>query len=175
MDTTSFSVDSANTGKNYVMSIRLKASARRIIKLVSLSIICTSGSSAIYNLYNIKSPSTNPISANPATGAPAPTFSNITNSSVQYHLNTSTAGGTPVSNYLVDLTNANLLYRNYFTSTESLNLTNLANIGGPIYLTAGIDTTAYGGSYYSDYLVLVVQQLSNQDETYYGAFNWIEL
>ncbi len=175
MDDTAFTVDSADTNKKYIMSIRLKASNRRIIKLVSLSLLCTSGSSAIYSLYNIKSPTTNPISANPATGAAAPSFSNITNSSVQYHFNTSTAGGTPISNYLVDLTNANLLYRNYFTADASLNLSNLSDIGGPIYLTAGIDTTAYGGSFYSDYLVLVVQQLSNQDETYYGSFNWIEL
>ncbi len=175
MDSTSFSVDSANTGKNYVMSIRLKASNRKVVKFVSLSLLCTSGSSAIYSLYRFKSPTTNPITANPATGAPAPTFSNITNSITQYHLNTSTEGGTPVSNYTVDTTNADLLYRNYFTADASLNLSNLSDIGGPIYLTAGIDTTAYGGSFYSDYLVLVVQQLSNQDETYYGSFNWIEI
>ncbi len=175
MDTTSFSVDSANTNKNYIMSIRLKASNRKIVKFVSLSLLCTSGSSAIYSLYRVKSPTTNPISANPATGAAAPTYSNITNSVVQYHYNSSTAGGTPVSNYLVDLTNADLLYRNYFTADASLNLSNLSDIGGPIYLTAGINTTAYGGSFYSDYIVMVVQQLSNQDETYYGSFNWIEL
>ncbi len=175
MSTTSFSVDNADTGQNYVMSIKLKASNRKTVKLVSLSLICTSGSSAIYDLYRIKSPSTVPITGNPATGTPAVNFSNITNSVVQYHLNTSTSGGTPVSNFLVDLTNADLLYRNYFTSNESLNLTNFANIGGPIYLTAGIDTTAYGGGFYSDYLVLVVQQLTNNDETYYGSMNWIEL
>lgn len=175
MDSTSFSIDSGNTGKNYLMSIRLKASNRKIVKFVALSIVCPSGSSAIYSLYRFKSPTTNPITANPATSPPAPTFSNINNSVVQYHFNTSTAGGTPVSNYLVDTTNADLLYRNYFTANESLNLSNLSNIGGPIYLTAGIDTTTYGGSFYSDYLVMVIQHLSNQDETFYGSFNWIEL
>ncbi len=175
MDSTSFSIDNANIGKNYVMSIRLKASNRKVVKLISLSLLCTSGSSAIYSLYKIKSPTTVPISGNPATGSPAVNYSNINNSVVQYHYNSSTSGGTPVSNYLIDLTNADLLYRNYFTANESLNLSNLTDIGGPIYLTAGIDTTAYGGGFYSDYLVLVVQQLTNNDETYYGSLNWIEL
>ena len=175
MDNTSYRVDNADTSKNYVMSIRLKASNRKTVKLVALSLICTSGSNVIYNLYRIKSPTTVPITGNPATGSPTVTFNNITNSVTQYHFNTSTSGGTPVSNFLVDLTNADLLYRNYFTANESLNLSNFANIGGPIYLTAGIDTTSYGGGFYSDYLILVVQQLSNTDETYYGSMNWIEL
>jgi hypothetical protein len=147
---------------------------RKLIKLVSLSIICTSGSSAIYSLHKVKSPTTNPISIN--TGSPpAVSFTGITNSSVEYQFNSSTSGGTPVINYKADLTNAELLYRNYFTANESLNLTNFSNIGGPIYLTAGIDTTNYGGAFYSDYLIMTVQQLSSQDETYYVAFNWIEV
>jgi hypothetical protein len=170
-------IDSANTSNNYIMSIRLTSLARRTVKLVSLSLICTSGSSAIYNLYKVRSPTTNPIIPNTAVDPdpPAPTFSSITNSDVQYHFNTSTGGGTPKSNYLLDFTNADLLYRNYFTANESLNLTNFAQIGGPIYLTAGINTTAFGGGYYSDYLVLTAQQISNRDETYYGTMNWIEI
>ena len=177
MTTTPIRIDSNNTSNNYIMCIRLNSSVRRTIKLVSLSIICTSGSSAIYNLYKVRSPTTNPIIPNTAVDPdpPAPTFSSITNSDVQYHFNTSTAGGTPISNYLLDFTNADLLYRNYFTANESLNLTNFANIGGPIYVTAGINTTAFGGGYYSDYLVLTCQQISNQDETYYASMNWIEI
>ena len=177
MTTTPITIDSANKSDNYIMCIRLNSLVRRTIKLVSLSIICTSGSSAIYNLYKVRSPTTNPIIPNTAVvpNPPAPTFSSITNSDVQYHFNTSTAGGTPKSNYLLDFTNADLLYRNYFTANESLNLTNFANIGGPIYVTAGINTTAFGGGYYSDYLVLTCQQISNQDETYYASMNWIEI
>ena len=177
MTTTPFIVDSANTSNNYIMCIRLTSLARRTVKLVSLSLICTSGSSAIYNLYKVRSPTTNPIIPNTAVDPdpPAPTFSSITNSDVQYHFNTSTSGGTPKSNYLLDFTNADLLYRNYFTANESLNLTNFAAIGGPIYLTAGINTTAFGGGYYSDYLVMTCQQISNQDETYYASMNWIEI
>jgi hypothetical protein len=177
MTTTSFVIDSANKSDNYIMSIRLNSLVRRTIKLVSLSLICTSGSSAIYNLYKVRSPTTNPIIPNTAVDPdpPAPTFSSITNSDVQYHFNTSTAGGTPQSNYLLDFTNADLLYRNYFTANESLNLTNFSQIGGPIYLTAGINTTAFGGGYYSDYLVMTAQQISNQDETYYASMNWIEI
>ena len=177
MTTTPITIDSANTSNNYIMSIRLNSLVRRTIKLVSLSIICTSGSSAIYNLYKVRSPTTNPIIPNTAVDPdpPAPTFSSITNSDVQYHFNTSTGGGTPKSNYLLDFTNADLLYRNYFTANESLNLTNFAQIGGPIYVTAGINTTAFGGGYYSDYLVMTCQQISNQDETYYGSMNWIEI
>ncbi len=174
MTTTPLVIDSAHTVETYIMSIRLKTNLRRLIKLVALSLICTSGSSAIYSLYRVKSPTTNPISINTGT-PPAVSFTPITNSSVEYHFNTSTEGGTPVINYKADLTNADLLYRNYFTSNESLNLSNFANIGGPIYLTAGIDTTNYGGSFNSDYLIMTVQQLSNQDETYYSAFNWIEI
>jgi hypothetical protein len=175
--TTPFKIDSANKSDTYIMSIRLNSLVRRTIKLVSLSIICTSGSSAIYNLYKVRSPTTNPIIPNTAVDPdpPAPTFLPITNSDVQYHLNTSTAGGTPESNYLLNFTNADLLYRNYFTANESLNLTNFAQIGGPIYVTAGINTTAFGGGYYSDYLVLTVQQIGNSDETYYGSMNWIEI
>jgi hypothetical protein len=177
MTTTPITVDSANTSNNYIMSIRLTSLARRTVKLISLSIICTSGSSAIYNLYKVRSPTTNPIIPNTAVDPdpPAPTFSSITNSDVQYHFNTSTGGGTPKDNYLLDFTNADLLYRNYFTANESLNFTNFAQIGGPIYVTAGINTTAFGGGYYSDYLVMTAQQISNQDETYYASMNWIEI
>ena len=166
-------IDSAITAETYVMAIKIKTNMRKLIKLISLSIICISGSSAIYSLHKVKSPTVNPISINAGT-PPAVSFTAITNSSVEYHLNTSTAGGTPVLNYKADLTNAELLYRNYFTANESLNLSNFANIGGPIYLTAGINTTNYGGSFYSDYLIMTVQQLSSQDETYYSAFNWTE-
>ncbi len=167
--TTAFNIDSANTSMQYVMSIRLKANERKVVKLIALSIICTSGSSAIYSLYKVKSPTTVPIAK--VGAAPDVSYTSITNSCVQYHNNTSTAGGTPVSNYTFDSSNADLLYRNYFTANESLNLSNLTNLGGPIYLGAGIDDVAF----YSDYLVLTVQQLSNQDESYYGSFNWIEV
>jgi hypothetical protein len=167
-------IDSAITAETYTMAIRIKTNMRKLIKLVSLSIICTSGSSAIYSLHKVKSPTTNPISINSGS-PPAVSFTGITNSSVEYQFNSSTSGGTPVINYKADLSNAELLYRNYFTANESLNFTNFSNIGGPIYLTAGIDTTNYGGAFYSDYLIMTVQQLSNQDETYYVAFNWIEV
>jgi hypothetical protein len=143
------------------MSIKLKPLSRKIVKFISLAIICTSGSNAIYNLYRIKSPTVNPISSSPAG-------STITNSVVNYHLNTSYA-------VTVDLSNADLLYRSYFTSTESLNLSNLTNLGGPIYLTAGINVTNDEAGFYSDYIVLTVQRLSNQTETFYASFNWIEL
>ncbi len=175
--TTAFSIDADTSTQQYVMSIRLKPTNRKIVKFVSLSILCTSGSSAIYSLYRFKSPSTNPVVFNPAVipNPPAPTFNNITNSVIQYHFNSSTAGGTPISNYTVDTSTADLLYRNYFTANESLNLSNLTDIGGPIYLTAGINVTNDTNGFKSDYLVLTVQQLSNQDETFYGSFNWIEV
>jgi hypothetical protein len=165
-------IDSAITAETYVMAIKIKTNMRKLIKLISLSLICTSGSSAIYSLHKVKSPTTNPISIN-AGSPPAVSFTGITNSSVEYQFNTS-SGVIPVINYKADLTNAELLYRNYFTANESSNLTNFSNIGGPIYLTAGIDTTNYGGAFHSDYLIMTVQQLSNQDEKYYSAFNWTE-
>ena len=57
-----------------------------------------------------------------------------------------------------------------------LNLTNFAQIGGPIYLTAGIDSSTFGGSYYSDYLVLTARRIgSASDETFYGSMNWLEI
>jgi hypothetical protein len=173
----SFSIDSATTSMQYVMSIRLKPTNRKIVKFVSLSILCASNSSAIYSLYRIRSPSSIPVTPNTALEPDpvAAVFKNINNSVVQYHFNTSTAGGTPVSNYLVDISNGELLYRNFFTANESLNLSNLTDIGGPIYLTAGINETNDINGFKSDYLVLTVQQLSNQDETYYASFNWIEV
>ena len=56
------------TGLNetYVLSIKLKPLSRKIVKLVSLSVICTTASNAIYSLYRIRSPTVNPISSAPA-------------------------------------------------------------------------------------------------------------
>ena len=59
--------------------------------------------------------------------------------------------------------------------TSSLNLTNLSNIGGPIYLTAGINANNNEAGFHSDYLVLKVIRLSSQEERFYGSFNWIEV
>ena len=173
---TGIEIDSSNTSNNYIMCIKLKSGSRRIVKLVSLSLACTTTIAAAYNLYIVKSPTTVPIEVNTGTPGPA-VFGNITNSDVQYHLNTSTGGGTPVPYYKLNFTNAVLLYRNYFTSNDSVNLTNFAQIGGPIYLTAGIDSTAYGGGYYSDYLVLTARRIgaASGDELYYGSMNWLEI
>ena len=132
-----------------------------IFLIISLSIICTTGTNAVYSLYKIKSPIDNPIS-NSSTGT------EINNSVVKYHLNTSYG-------VTIDTSNAELLYSNYFTSNESLNLTNLSNIGGPIYLTAGINATNNEAGFHSDYLVLKVIRLSSQEERFYGSFNWIEV
>ncbi len=157
--TTSLSVTGSN--ETYVMSIKLTPLSRKIVKLISLAIISTSGTNAIYSLYKIKAPTVNPIST-------APAGSTITNSVINYHLNTSYA-------VTVDLSNADLLYRSYFTSNESLNLSNLTTLGGPIYLTAGINATNNEAGFNSDYIVLTVQRLSNQNETFYASFNWIEI
>lgn len=157
--TTSLSV--TGTNETYVMSIKLKPLSRKIVKIVSLSIICTTGTNAIYSLYKIRSPTVNPISSG-ATGT------EITNSVIKYHINTS-------YNVTIDKTNAELLYSNFFTANESLNLSNLTNLGGPIYLTAGINATNDNAGFYSDYIVLTVQKLSNQDEIFYGSLNWIEV
>ncbi len=157
--TTSLSVTGNN--ETYVMSIKLTPLSRKIVKLISLAIISTSGTNAIYSLYKIKSPTVNPIST-------APAGSTINNSVINYHLNTSYA-------VTVDLANADLLYRSYFTSNESLNLSNLTTLGGPIYLTAGINATNNEAGFHSDYIILTVQRLSNQNETFYASFNWIEI
>ncbi len=157
----STSLNVTGSNETYVMSIKLTPMSRKIVKLISLAIICTTGSNAIYSIYKIKSPTTNPIST-------APAGSTITNSVVNYHLNTA-------YNVTIDKTNADLLYRSYFTSNESLNLSNLTTLGGPIYLTAGINATNNEAGFYSDYIVLTVQRLSNQDETMYASFNWIEI
>jgi hypothetical protein len=151
------------TGSNetYVLSIKLKPQSRKLVKLISLSLICTTGTNAVYSLYKIRSPTVNPISDSSAG-------TEITNSVVKYHINTS-------YDVTIDKTNAELLYSNYFTSNESLNLTNLSNIGGPIYLTAGINESNNDAGFHSDYLVLTVIRLSNQNEKFYGAFNWIEI
>ncbi len=158
---TSTSLSVTGDNETYVMSIKLTPLNRKIVKLISLAIICTSSSNALYSLYRIKSPTVNPIST-------APAGSTITNSVVNYHLNTSYA-------VTIDRTNADLLYRSYFTSNESLNLSNLTTLGGPIYLTAGINATNNNAGFYSDYIVLTVQRLSNQNETIYASMNWIEI
>jgi hypothetical protein len=147
--------------ETYVMSIKLKPLSRKIVKLISLSIICITGTNAIYSLYRIRSPTNNPISDS-STGT------EITNSVVKYHLNTSYG-------VTINKANAELLYSNYFTTNDSLNISNLTTLGGPIYLTAGINETNNEAGFHSDYLVLTVQKLSNQNETFYGSFNWIEV
>lgn len=59
----------------------------------------------------------------------------------------------------------------FFSSNTNIDYTNFSDIGGPIYLTAGIDDTAF----YSDYIIIRVKNIGNQDETLFISMNWIEV
>ncbi len=138
----------------YLMAIKLANFKRSLVKLQSFSIYCSSSGSAIIEIYKILSPTSNPITS--------PTFTSITNSNVMYD----------ISGTAADLTNGILIYRGYCSSATSIDYNNFTDINGSIYLTAGID---HSSTFYPDYIVARIRNISNQSETYYGSFNWIEI
>jgi hypothetical protein len=139
----------------YILGIKLGDFKRNLVKIQSFSIYCSSSGGAIVEVFKIFSPASNPITA--------PTFNPVDpNSCVEFDI-----AGTAVS-----LTNAVLIYRTYIAEAANINYDNFTDISGPIYLTAGVDVSP---NFYSDYIVVRLKNISNQTETFYASFNWIEL
>jgi hypothetical protein len=139
----------------YLMSIRLKTNQRRICKLQSISLFCSSSANTIYEIYKCLSPV-----ATPFDSAPSYTSAN-SNSSIEYHVNTNGKTFDPTG-----ASNAILIYKGSFSST-----TNISELD-PIYITAGINQ----GTFYSDYIIVRVYTLDTLNtEKFHVSMNWIEV
>jgi hypothetical protein len=145
--------------ETYLMSIRLKTKQRRICRLQSVSLFCSSSTNVIYEIYKCLSPAETPFNT-----APSYTSAN-TNSSIEYHVNTDGKTFDPTT----AASNAILIYKGSFSSNTNIDYTNFSNIGGTIYITAGINSN-------SDYIIVRVYTLiTDQNETFHVSMNWIEV
>lgn len=149
------SVRTISEDETYICGLRLKQDGRLMVKIQSLSLICTTKGNIEYKIYLVKSPSVNPI-----TGS---NFTDVnTNSVVQYD-----ASGTSFST-----TDSIVLYRGYFSELLNINTRDLGTQDDPIYLTAGIET---GANFKSDYLFITGKKLANGNESVFATFSWIEI
>ncbi len=146
----------------YLMSIKLKDNNRRICRLQSINLFCSSSANVIYEIYKCLSPHTTPFNIAPGYG-----FAN-SRSSIEYHVNTTGITFEPTTTS----SNAILIYKGSFSATTNIDYTNFSNIGGPMYITAGINQ----GTFYSDYIIIRVYTVdTNQNETFHVSMNWIEV
>lgn len=159
MTTTGKSITS--TGINYLLSIRLATNQRKLVKLQSITILCTTTTNAAFELYRCFSQQTSPV-----TGA---TYNAVdTNSVVEIDTTAIVSSFNPVTS------NSILVYRGYFSDTVNIGFTNLADISGPLYLSCGIDRTT-PPTFTTDYYILCVRDYSGGSNTYFGSMNWIEI
>ncbi len=143
----------------YLMSIRLKTNQRRICRLQSVSLFCSTSADVIFEIYKCLSPSVTPFNS-----APSYTSAN-TNSSIEYHVNTDGKTFDPTT----ATSNAILIYKGSFSSNTNIDYTNFSNMGGPIYVTSGITNN-------SDYIIVRVYTLiTNLTEKFQVSMNWIEV
>jgi len=142
--------------ETYIMGIRLKDNSRQLVRLQSISLICTSKGNIEYKIYSIKSPTTSPVTA-------GSNFTNVnSNSCVQYDISGTTFNST----------SSILLYQGYFSTLINIDVRQLSNNGDPIYLTAGIGID----SYKSDYIYVTGRNISgNANENISITLNWIEI
>lgn len=141
--------------ETYICGLRLKQDSRLMVKIQSLSLICTTKGNIEYKIYLVKSPSSNPITTSNFTDVNS-------NSVVQYD-----ASGTAFST-----TDSIVLYRGYFSDLLNINTRDLGTQDDPIYLTAGIET---GSNFKSDYLFITGRKLANGNESVFSTFSWIEI
>ena len=142
--------------ESYIMAIKLKENTRKLVRLQSISLICTSKGDIEYKIYMDLSPTTSPITVGSS-------FTDVnTNSVVQYD-----ESGTSF-----DSSSSILLYQGYFSTIINIDVRELSNKGDPIYLTGGINV----GTYYSDYIYVTGKNISNsQNESINITLNWIEI
>lgn len=148
-------VRTISSDETYICGLRLKQDGRLIVKIQSLSLICTTKGNIEYKIYLFKSPNSNPITAS--------NFANINSNSVVQYDGSGTAFST---------TDSILLYRGYFSDLLNINTRDLGTQDDPIYLTAGIET---GVNFKSDYIMLTGKKLGNGNESVYATFSWIEI
>ena len=150
------SARTVNDTEDYIMSIKLKDKSRKLVRLQSISLICTSKGDIEYKIYMDLSPSTSPITV-------GSNFIDVnTNSVVQYDIT-----GT---NF--DSSSSILLYQGYFSALINIDIRELSNNGDPIFITAGIDV----GTYYSDYIYVTGRNIDGtNNESINVTLNWIEI
>lgn len=163
MTTSGKTVASGSFG--YLMSIRLADNMRKLVKLQSITILCTTTANTAFELYRCFAQTSSPITTNTGPSI-TPNYQNVNMySMVQYDVDGLVGNFAPTGV---------LIYRGYFSDTVNIGLTNLTDINGPLYLTSGItDPTTL--LFATDYYVLCVRNLSNGNNTYYASMNWVEI
>jgi hypothetical protein len=156
MTTTGKSV--STSGVNYMMSIRLASNQRKLVKLQSITILCSTSANSAFELYRCFAKTASPMAGTAFTAAD-------TNSVVEYDITAAVGSFTPAT------ANAILVYRGYFSSSVNIGLTDLSSTDGPLYLTSGIDTPTFT----TDYYVLCVRNYPASPNTYYASMNWVEI
>lgn len=143
----------ANTGESYICGLRLKSGSHKLIRLQSISLICTTKGVIEYNIYLSQSPGSDIVTNSDWTS--------ITNSHLEFD-----EDGTAI-----DDTGAILLYKGYFSDLINTTTRQLSDKGDPIYLTNGIDID----NNRSDYLFVTSKLISGNNETMNVTLNWIEV
>jgi hypothetical protein len=142
-----------NSAETYIIGLRLKSGSHKLIRLQSISLICSTKGVIEYNIYIKKSPGTDIVTDSDWT--------TITNSHMEYDID-----GTAVNK-----TSAILLYQGYFSDLLNVSTRQLSDKGDPIYLTNGIDID----NNRSDYLFVTAKLINGNNETINVTLNWIEI
>ena len=145
-------------GLNYMMSIRLASNQRKLVKLQSITIFCSTTGNSAFELYKCFSKTASPMAGTAFTAAD-------TNSIIEYDITAAVGSFNPAT------ASAVLIYRGYFSSNVNIGLTDLSNNDGPLYLTSGIDNPTFA----TDYYILCVRNYPGSSNTYYASMNWVEI
>lgn len=148
----------SSSGVNYLMSIRLATNQRKLVKMQSITIFCTTSGNAAFELYRCFAKTTSPMAGTSYTAAD-------NNSVVEYDITAAVSSFNPTTSSAI------LVYRGYFSDSVNLGLTNLSDIDGPLYLNSGIDTPTYS----TDYYILCVRNYTSSANTYFASMNWVEI
>jgi len=143
----------ANTGESYICGLRLKSDSHKLVRLQSISLLCTTKGVIEYNIYLSQSPGSDIVTTSDWT--------TVSNSHLEFD-----EDGTAV-----DDTNAILLYKGYFSDLINTTTRQLSDKGDPIYLTNGIDID----NNRSDYLFVTAKLINGNNETINVTLNWIEV
>lgn len=161
----SFSGGMTTTGKivstsdlNYMMSIRLATNQRKLVKLKTINIFCTTSSNAAYELFRCYSKTSSPITWTSYVAADV-------NSAIEYDITAPVNSFDPIS------TDSVLVHRGYFSNNVNTADVNLLDPSAPLYITSGINTPTYA----TDYYILCVRDYDGGSHTYYASLNWIEM
>jgi hypothetical protein len=147
----------ANNIETPLVALRLNSSRNRTMVIpTNISILNTQNANMIYYLRLYRSPATEPVYINPATGV---TWNSITTSAVEYATN-----GDRVRNQASSL----LISQGYFTAKTDVTLDVTNIFGSFLQLTSNIDGV-------SDILVLSAISLGADNQNTYGSIQWKEI